>query len=262
MARIDDLRAEVLSRETRLAQTWNETAANVVASAERAKAIALSAEAKADVRAMQIIASLNHRLAELNSKLEVQTTTSTLSIEASVAALNDAVANLKTLNDHRDRATTQLATSTLEMQTRLTALSDGLAKLAASSDRRNRAETELETAKRELANLKASTSWRVTSPIRALKDGPAAVGQSLWSLARKARNAIYRRMHPASYVASRRATSDEQEIRLLTRTSLFDPDWYLTTYPDVRDAGVDPAGHYLQKRRLRRRAPGLHCDSR
>lgn len=32
----------------------------------------------------------------------------------------------------------------------------------------------------------------------------------------------------------------------LQRAGLFDPAWYLETYPDVKEAGVDPAEHYVR----------------
>lgn len=44
--------------------------------------------------------------------------------------------------------------------------------------------------------------------------------------------------------ASRRAL--QQDIQLLHRSELFDPDWYLAQYPDVASAGLDPAEHYLR----------------
>lgn len=37
------------------------------------------------------------------------------------------------------------------------------------------------------------------------------------------------------------------QLRLLLSSPLFDPDWYLSTYPDVAAAGVDPAIHFLQE---------------
>jgi hypothetical protein len=43
---------------------------------------------------------------------------------------------------------------------------------------------------------------------------------------------------------SRRAL--QQDVQLLHRSELFDPDWYLAQYPDVASAGLDPAEHYLR----------------
>ena len=35
------------------------------------------------------------------------------------------------------------------------------------------------------------------------------------------------------------------EYKLVKKSKLFDKKWYLQTYPDVRNAGVDPVWHYL-----------------
>lgn len=41
---------------------------------------------------------------------------------------------------------------------------------------------------------------------------------------------------------------------------LFDPDWYLRTYPDVGASGIDPLGHYRAAGRAEGRAPGAWLD--
>lgn len=38
---------------------------------------------------------------------------------------------------------------------------------------------------------------------------------------------------------------DQAERRLLSETSLFDAEWYLTQYPEIASTGVDPVWHYL-----------------
>lgn len=43
---------------------------------------------------------------------------------------------------------------------------------------------------------------------------------------------------------------------LLRKTSLFDPDWYVATYPDVRALGMDPVDHFLRYGALLARNPG------
>jgi len=67
-----------------------------------------------------------------------------------------------------------------------------------------------------LEATRASTSWRVTAPIRWMVD---AVKKSPLGLAKAVR-----------------------EIR---GSGLFDPVFYLLKYPDVRDSGADPLKHYL-----------------
>ncbi len=44
--------------------------------------------------------------------------------------------------------------------------------------------------------------------------------------------------------------------RRLACSSLFDPNWYLATYPDVAKAGIDPLVHYLSSGHREGRDPG------
>jgi hypothetical protein len=47
---------------------------------------------------------------------------------------------------------------------------------------------------------------------------------------------------------SRRAERKKlkKEIKLISESEWFDGAWYLETYPDVAEAGMDPAEHYLR----------------
>ena len=56
-------------------------------------------------------------------------------------------------------------------------------------------------------------------------------------------------------------TFDEQ-LRVLTETSLLDGPWYLQSYPDVGAAGMDPAAHYLKYGALMGRDPGPDFSTR
>lgn len=47
-----------------------------------------------------------------------------------------------------------------------------------------------------------------------------------------------------------------RELEVITGSELFDPDWYLETYPDIAAAGLDPAMHYLSTGWLETRDPG------
>lgn len=40
--------------------------------------------------------------------------------------------------------------------------------------------------------------------------------------------------------------SISEDINIISFTNLFDKNWYLKTYPDVRESKVDPAYHYLK----------------
>lgn len=55
--------------------------------------------------------------------------------------------------------------------------------------------------------------------------------------------------HSLSYLADRR------KVQLLEALGLFDSEWYLTTNPDVKDAGSDAASHYVKDGYREGRAP-------
>jgi hypothetical protein len=51
-------------------------------------------------------------------------------------------------------------------------------------------------------------------------------------------------------------SEQRREIAIILGSELFDPDWYLETYPDIAQAGFDPAMHYLKLGWLETRDPG------
>jgi len=50
------------------------------------------------------------------------------------------------------------------------------------------------------------------------------------------------------------------EIRAVAKSSLFDGQWYLQTYPDVRAAGQDPARHFVTHGLYEGRLPSRDFD--
>ena len=110
-------------------------------------------------------------------------------------------------------------------------------------------ESELAARVDELEALRHSHSWRLTAPLR-----------------------VFRRPAPAGGVAAANgadviAAADGGEpgpdpnLELLRESPLFDPEWYRRTYPDVAEAGADPAEHYLAFGALEGRDPGPGFDS-
>jgi lipopolysaccharide biosynthesis protein len=127
---------------------------------------------------------------------------------------------------------------------------------------RDEALADVDLRKQEIAQIKASTSWRVTAPMRTVKRGPSNWLHSARGAARRARNAFRKRFFPKSYAANPLVNDGPDLEQLLRRSSLFDPDWYLATYPDVDGAGRDPLAHYLHQGAFEGRAPGPAFDSR
>lgn len=56
-------------------------------------------------------------------------------------------------------------------------------------------------------------------------------------------------------------TASDEEIKLISSSSLFDRDWYLEQYPDVALAGLEPAAHYLNHGATEGRDPGPGFNS-
>lgn len=54
----------------------------------------------------------------------------------------------------------------------------------------------------------------------------------------------------------------KRDINFVKRSKLFDAKWYLETYPDVKETGVDPAKHYCQFGWKEGRDPGPKFNTR
>lgn len=81
---------------------------------------------------------------------------------------------------------------------------------------------ELEHARHEINALKQSTSWKVSVPVRIASRGLKRLG------------------------GLRRVLSERRHLTLLRQSDLFDADWYRQNYPDVAEARLDPALHFLR----------------
>src|SRR3546814_15355097 len=51
------------------------------------------------------------------------------------------------------------------------------------------------------------------------------------------------------------------QLEAIRSSRWFDAAWYLDAYPDVRDAGMDPAGHYIEFGWKEARNPGPLFDT-
>ena len=104
-----------------------------------------------------------------------------------------------------------------------------------------RAETELDGLRRDHDRMLASTSWRVTAPLRV------------------AGNAV-KRMRLPSWRLERWLGRGRSE-RLVRRSQLFDTAWYLEEYPDVAAACLEPVRHFLDKGWREGRNPSSAFDT-
>ncbi|MEZ5960376.1 MAG: glycoside hydrolase family 99-like domain-containing protein [Hyphomonadaceae bacterium] len=109
--------------------------------------------------------------------------------------------------------------------------------------------------------MRASSSWRLTAPLRGLRAGPRAWFGAAKNFGRRVRNAVKRRIYGKSYAITVAHNPDGEALaRLLTRSNMFDPDWYLSRNQDVRIAKIDPLYHFLYHGAFEGRAPGPAFD--
>jgi hypothetical protein len=54
----------------------------------------------------------------------------------------------------------------------------------------------------------------------------------------------------------------EREIEIVAASGLFDREWYLAEYPDVKAVGLDPIEHYLRVGALLLRQPSPKFDTK
>jgi Methyltransferase domain len=105
------------------------------------------------------------------------------------------------------------------------ALLDGIAQTVIDRDR------ELQALQLELTKVLQSTCWRATAPFRAT----VTLGRRVLYFGKKAAKNFW----------ARRELILKSATRQIRASSLFDASYYLAANPDVRDARIDPATHYL-----------------
>ncbi|MBC8718496.1 hypothetical protein [Ochrobactrum sp. Marseille-Q0166] len=72
------------------------------------------------------------------------------------------------------------------------------------------------------------------------------------------RKYIWKRL--ARFKAVKRLIFDIRNGRIISNSALFDKEWYLANNPDVKNAGVNPAVHFLRNGDFEKRNPGPLFD--
>jgi hypothetical protein len=94
---------------------------------------------------------------------------------------------------------------------------------------------ELACSEERLATIKNSLAWKLTTPIRAI-----------------------------SYLLNKGNADPSpfrDELDAIRSSKLFDPSWYLNSYKDVEESGMDPGEHYLRHGAAEGRNPGPSFDT-
>lgn len=111
-----------------------------------------------------------------------------------------------------------------------------------------------------LISIQRSTTWRLTTPLRVGVHHLKRVsrfqsGSAPLVTLRKYYRGVRQRL------PLRQSSTSSTVRNSVLATGLFDENWYLDTYPDLRAAGVNPLEHYLTSGHLDGRSPGPHFSS-
>jgi len=232
--------AEKLGREY---TTTTERARNLeVTLASRSAEAARLAADLADVknRAANLEAELASRTAELEIKMAAVTERS--------AEAGRLAADLADVKNRAKNLEAELASRTAEFAT----------KMATATDRARELEASRAAQGQEIQAIKSSVSWRLTSFLRTMaRRFPRTTRRLHRPLALLWRTATLR------FVSRLRAWRRRRlAIRLIQNSRLFDRDWYLRTYPDVGQSGMDPKIHYLEHGGIEGRDPSPYFNGR
>jgi GT2 family glycosyltransferase/glycosyltransferase involved in cell wall biosynthesis len=116
-------------------------------------------------------------------------------------------------------------------------------------------EIQISSLQSTISALHASTSWRVTAPLRVAKRllgrlRYSAVGYPLTLCWRVLRTRSFAPLH------------DWHAVRIIAHSTLFDSDWYLKKNPDVAAIGINTTRHYVAYGAHEGRDPGPSFSTR
>ena len=157
----------------------------------------------------QVVVKRNGQIANLNQAVVKR--------DGQIDSLNQAVVK-------RDGQIANLNQAVVKRDGQIANLRDKAAYIVIEKDR------EICTVQQELDQILHSRSWRVTAPLR-------KVVMTTMQVVRLPRVTFLGII--AYFLKIRRA------VRQIRDSSLFDADYYVTSNPDVRNAGIDPAKHYF-----------------
>jgi GT2 family glycosyltransferase len=174
--------------------------------------------------------------------------------EAQIARLEESAAQDAVRHRHEmQRSKRRLAGLEGELAQTKSALASRNAELGQLSTALGERELQVVRLETDLADIYSSAAWRLTSPLREVR-----MQARRWLMIAKATALIAR---TALTQGPRSGLRLMLNHRLLLRSAAFDAEYYLSTYPDVASAAVDPALHYLTCGAHERRNPNSLFDT-
>ena len=195
----------------------------------------------------------HHLKAVAVDELRVSVTTQTARAETLLHQVYETNLHVAQLGTEIGRLNTELHYRNLE----ITNLSGALQQSYKDADLRvAQADLRIAQINRETAEIKSSLSWRLTTPIRRVGTKFPGVARAASSLARILYWTVSLRL--LSRLRAQRALAEN--ARVLRESSLFDPDFYRASNPDV-PSNMDPFLHYLKSGANDGRQPSRAFDS-
>ncbi|POA21768.1 hypothetical protein C1886_04115 [Pseudomonas sp. FW300-N1A1] len=140
------------------------------------------------------------------------------------------ISHLNRVVGERDGHITHLKHAIIEREEEIGHLKDEIVRIVQEK------EVVVHSLTQEVEQFLGSRSWRVTSPLR-------AAGSVARRVKRLIRTPSFGKIIEVLRV--RRDFFNKATVRQLRDSSLFDADYYLGRYPDVREQGIDPLKHYM-----------------
>ena len=232
-SRIDDLNSEIELLKAHLSVVQSELETYFIKAMD---AEAQNAEAQKEIDRLQMneesakreYMTLEHKFNEAHRALHSAHTRETKQLQHECSNLQrkfDSVEEAKRLQrSEHIRETKQLQREYSKLEVKFKQQRGELAKYR----------HQVERLTSELENIKASGSWKIGAPARAVSKAISKIDRKKLKL--------------------------RQEAGLIYTSELFDADWYLNTYPDVKSANIDPAEHYLEYGAKEGRLPSASFD--
>jgi predicted nucleic acid-binding Zn-ribbon protein len=259
-----EARSETAQLESALAAARSETAqlesALAVARSEKAQLDGALAEARSGTAQLEsALAAARSETAQLESALAVARS-ETAQLESALAEARSEKAQfdgaLAAARSENAGLNDALATARQVGTDQQAALDAKATELAAVRGRCEQAEAAFAATRKELDAVRSSTSWRITEPLRriAARSRFAQHASQLaklpwWTMTFQLGGRL------------REGRLRRANIKLIAASGLFDGDWYLEKYPDVRASGIDPLVHYLDYGAKEDRNPSPRFDT-
>ena len=178
--------------------------------------------------------------------------------EEEIQQLKQAIVSNDQIISANQRKIAELDDSAATLQTRLANAADCLDKEeSAASERFDLLQRELAGVQKRLGLIESSTAWKLASRVSSVFQPYPKFRLYARRLARLIWWTVTFQLF--SRLRARRRLFTTRDI--IANSDLFDGAWYLSQYPDIGEAGCDPALHYALYGATEHRNPGPRFDA-